>query len=472
MICFCLALLYKGLKSEISYSKSLIFLTIGILIIRLVTASEANLGHWDERYHALVAKNLLTEPLHPKLFVTQFEGLITTDWTLCYTWLHKPPFSLWLISLSYKMFGVSCLTTRLPSIILGSLGVLITSHVGKDWLKSDKLGLISGFLFGIQGLFIEMNSGRATTDHVDTSLIFFFLCAIWSGTVLLKYLKIWPIVFSIFLACALLSKSWLALGSIPIIASYWYINKLYDFRKSLYLLFSTIAGILTYMFWLKHAQDLSQEVYSFESKAMTNHIFNVIEGHEGGPFFYLNKMRILFGELIYVVICYYMYQLVFQKTNRNHIILFLWILGPFIFFSLAETKMQSYIMISLPAYAIISGQFIKDMLAKDRMMFKALAIIVLFTWVRYGVERMKPHKYHNRIVGTEQRVKKIFESFPPKTIIMNAKSPVEYTFYTDHQFVPFILSSSEIDYYTKEGFSLFVEVIQDEKYLTMMEYIE
>jgi hypothetical protein len=73
---------------------------------------------WDERFHSLVAKNMRDDLLLPSLYKKPVLGTYTLDWDTTTVWLHKQPFFLWLMSISYKLFGVHYWSGRLPSVIL------------------------------------------------------------------------------------------------------------------------------------------------------------------------------------------------------------------------------------------------------------------------------------------------------------------------------------------------------------------
>lgn len=78
------------------------------------------LYEWDEKYHALVAKNMLQHSLKPMLYVHQYFATDPYNWTYNNIWLHKQPLFLWQMALSMMFFGVSEQAMRLPSVLIGS----------------------------------------------------------------------------------------------------------------------------------------------------------------------------------------------------------------------------------------------------------------------------------------------------------------------------------------------------------------
>ena len=70
---------------------------------------------WDEQFHALVAKNLMADPLTPTLYRRPAIDYDFADWTKNHIWLHKPPLALWAMAASMRAFGVDAVAMRLPS---------------------------------------------------------------------------------------------------------------------------------------------------------------------------------------------------------------------------------------------------------------------------------------------------------------------------------------------------------------------
>src|SRR5688572_19622660 len=96
---------------------SMLALGLSALLIRGYAAADRSLHPWDERYHALVAKNFIETPLTPRLYHTPVLPYDHRAWTGNYIWMHKPPLALWLQAGSMKMFGVHEFALRLPSVL-------------------------------------------------------------------------------------------------------------------------------------------------------------------------------------------------------------------------------------------------------------------------------------------------------------------------------------------------------------------
>ena len=59
------------------------------LILRVYTSTDLYLHDWDERYHALVAKNLIGHPLIPTLYDDPILPYDFRNWVGNHIWLHN-----------------------------------------------------------------------------------------------------------------------------------------------------------------------------------------------------------------------------------------------------------------------------------------------------------------------------------------------------------------------------------------------
>ena len=59
-------------------------------------------------------------------------------------YLDKPPLLFWVTSLSYKLFGISNFTFRLPSFLFLLIGLYATYHLGRH-LYNERVETVSPF---------------------------------------------------------------------------------------------------------------------------------------------------------------------------------------------------------------------------------------------------------------------------------------------------------------------------------------
>lgn len=216
VICAILSYIAWRLGKQERYFWALLMLLLAGLFLRLFVASDPFLHMWDERYHALVAKNLMQHPLVPMLYDRPILNFNDFNWVDSHIWLHKQPVPLWGISASLYCFGVNDFAVRFPSILISSLGILLMNDLARR-MFNRKVGLYAAFFYAINGWVLEMVSGRTPTDHVDVFFAFFILLA-----VVLAYrfaenrLFWWNILTGAAIGLAILSKWLPALIVVPI----------------------------------------------------------------------------------------------------------------------------------------------------------------------------------------------------------------------------------------------------------------
>ena len=122
VLVFCtICLIYSWIFYKKNFFKAALFLLVLCgLVLRIYVASDHYLHDWDERYHALVAKNLIQHPLKPTLYDNPLLEYDYRNWSGNHIWLHKQPLPLWFIAFSLWLIGINEMAVRLPSIILST----------------------------------------------------------------------------------------------------------------------------------------------------------------------------------------------------------------------------------------------------------------------------------------------------------------------------------------------------------------
>ena len=143
-------LAWRAAQQE-NYRLALLLILAGGLLLRVYVATDLFLHEWDERYHALVAKNMMDHPLRPTLYEHPVLPYNYQDWSGNHIWLHKQPAPLWFMALSLKLFGISEIALRLPSILLSTLAIWLTFGIAR-YYTDQKRALLAAFLHAIHGL--------------------------------------------------------------------------------------------------------------------------------------------------------------------------------------------------------------------------------------------------------------------------------------------------------------------------------
>lgn len=168
-----------------SYTISLFIIIFCGFLLRGYVASEGHLHEWDERYHALVAKNLTKHPLKPTLYEKPLLPYDYKNWGGNHIWLHKQPLALWCMAASISVFGLSELAVRLPSILFSTIGIYLVFQVAL-YFFNYRVAFLTAFLYSIHGLMIELVGGRVSTDHIDVCFSFFILLSVYFSVTFFK----------------------------------------------------------------------------------------------------------------------------------------------------------------------------------------------------------------------------------------------------------------------------------------------
>jgi len=105
MLCLAGSFFLASLFFQTSKRYKLSFVFLGLTAFSLFSFAallDPFLNIWDERFHALVAKNLIDHPLMPTLYDDPVVDMLYDRWDRWHIWLHKQPLFLWQIALSFS----------------------------------------------------------------------------------------------------------------------------------------------------------------------------------------------------------------------------------------------------------------------------------------------------------------------------------------------------------------------------------
>ncbi|MEZ4984025.1 MAG: glycosyltransferase family 39 protein [Saprospiraceae bacterium] len=132
-------------------STQLFFILLLGFLLRLVVVQTPFLGEWDERFHALVAKNLMEHPLKPTLYDDPVLPYDYREWSANHVWLSKPPLALWLMAGSMSLLGTGLFALRLPALLVSLASVYLTFLIGRR-LFDTRTALTAALLHAIHGM--------------------------------------------------------------------------------------------------------------------------------------------------------------------------------------------------------------------------------------------------------------------------------------------------------------------------------
>jgi 4-amino-4-deoxy-L-arabinose transferase-like glycosyltransferase len=436
---------------------SLCALILGAGLLRLSSALDLCLHPWDERYHALVAKNSIAEPLAPQLYPDKSLPYDNSNWTKTSTWLHKPPLTTWVMAGSIRLFGTTSLVVRVPSILFGCISAYLCFLIGSS-LISTRVGLWSGALFSLNGHLIELASGRTATDHVDALLVALVLLGAFAAVQMARTTSMrWAILCGLSMGLGFLTKAWPSLIILLLaVAAILTLSTERGYRQ--WILFAIVAfvALLVAGPWQLYIHSHFPEVVLSESRSHWDHFNQNIEEHGRPWYYYVAQFPMIHGEAAPIAVIAATI-ILFQDKVRSRAFLLLWFLVPFILFSFATSKMPAYTAIAAPAIFIligIAGSKWWDAF-KERSTRRWLpwlgCVLLLALPLRFSIDRVKP--FHTQeptyVIPSE------LYAVTSKTVVVGFPDPISLMFHT-----PIAGAYDELD-------SLSTVMIQSKGYLVL-----
>ncbi len=426
------------------YTIALLSITIIGFILRLTMAHlDPFLHDWDERYHALVARNMMDNPLVPMLRKVPLLPVNHADWTNNHIWLHKQPLFLWQIALSLKLFGVNEFAVRYPSVLMGTLMIPMLYYIAKYFTQNKTIALITAALFSISCFQLDLTGGLKGMDHNDVGLGFYILASVFAW---IKYLDTrkwyWALLAGLFSGCAILVK-WLyglyvfLLWGIYILAKFKSQFRLKEIMLFLLALVVCCVVFLPWQFYISHVFPVeAQHEYEFNRR----HITEALESHVGGPWFYVGRFPILIGEAVWLLFFPGLYLFFKLKENRNDLFwpIFGGIAFLFVFLSFGvTTKVISHFYFVVPFMFIFIAITLFVIFKKINRQWLNIIIGVIVGILILKPEKAMQHlsaKNEERNLKVEQagHIKKL--PLPEEKLIgiFGAEDYVEIMFYHDN----------------------------------------
>lgn len=430
-------------------------------LLRLIPAQDPFLHDWDERFHALVAKNLAKDLLKPTLYADPVLEYDYRDWIANHVWLHKQPLPLWLMHFSLKIWGNTVFAVRFPSLLLSTLCVWFTYLISNILLKSQKIALLAAYLQGLNGFIIANAVGRLPTDHIDCHFLFFTELSILGIVWYWKSNKFWHLLLiGGALGLAVLCK-WLTAGFvIPLFLLLLKPQKSWFSLGRDCVIIGVVAGMIALPWQFYIAQEFPQEA-SWEQQYNFRHLFEALEDHTGEWYYHLSKARIIWNELVYLPFLALLFVAWRDKKVENWFLL-LWILIPYVVFSLVKTKMTAYVMISAPAIFMTCAWFAEQIVQLKPVLSKVFLALMLGLAIRYSIEKIKP--FEENLVGKAKF--ELVEKLKPYgnqayTVIFNFPHPIEAMFSSEATVYSQLPSIAELKQLKMQGYNLLI--YQDEK---------
>ena len=339
--------------------QAVIILMGAAMCLRLgVAVLDPFLHDWDERFHALVAKNLLSDWSRPLLRAIPVLPYDYQQWCCNHVWLHKQPLFLWQIAGSFWLFGVNEVALRLPSVLLGTLIIWPIYRLG-CLTFGPPVGYRAALLFALAYYPLELTSGWQSVDHSDLAFLVYVTASLWA------YYEsrrsgarpvVWSLLVGLFAGMAVLCK-WLpglvvyAAWSVDLVVSS---ARRGQAREYGWLLTSAAVALAVFLPWQLYVHHRFPLESAFEQLYASKHFSQVLEDKGGPWYFYLTNLWYQFQWMVLPVAAG-LGLLLTPQFRRWPLLPLLVSCGiVFVFFSLAATKMVSYTYMVAPLLLLLA----------------------------------------------------------------------------------------------------------------------
>ncbi len=449
---------------------AILLLMLSGLVLRLFMASiDPFLHDWDERFHALVSKNLMSYPFRPMLRVYPIMPYNIEDWCCNHIWVHKQPLFLWQTALSMKVFGINEIAYRIPSVIMGTISIYFIYDMAKKWIKNVDIAFFSALLFTLSYYQLELTSGRFLLGQNDVAFSFYVTASIWAFVRYLNSNHIikWAVLIGFFVGCAVLNK-WLT--GVLIFAGWGLyemlvIKERFELRRWKSFMLSILTSVLVFLPWQLYILHNFPKESSLMFLYNKRHIFEALEHHSGTIWFHFNQMRTIYGHWLLIFIPLGMLSILSNKETdkKLSISLFAMALLVYAFFSfVVQTKMPSY---TFPVNSIIwiiiaSGiiHYCRTLIQSSNkiLLTFCIAFIAAYTLKPWQITkyRSKQNQTRNTKIANTQVYKTLELSGELKDrVILNCKSfeDVELMFYQNTNAYHWYPDASTMDSLLNEG---------------------
>ncbi len=312
-------------------------------------------------------------------------------------YIDKPPLIFWVSALSFKCFGISNFSYKLPSVLFCLLGLFASYRLSK-LLYTERAGFYTVLILSTAQAWFLNNQDVRT----DTILAACTILAIWQLTAFGQNGKLLHIVYaSIGIAGAMLTKGpvglmvpGLAMATHYILRREWKLFFQWQYLLLLLLVFVFISPML-YGLYTQFDLTGNKNTYNGIIKSglkfyFWTQSFGRLTGestwrNSSGPLYFTHTFLWTFlpWSLIFVIAFAKKLWKVFRQRffimNSEEAITLGGILFPFIAFSLSHYKLPHYIFVFFPLAAIVTGKYLADIveLGLHSGNYKALRIVQL-----------------------------------------------------------------------------------------------
>jgi 4-amino-4-deoxy-L-arabinose transferase-like glycosyltransferase len=266
-------------------------------------------------------------------------------------WYDKPPMYYWLVAASYKIFGVNEFAARFPSAALAVACTLVVYLSGRR-LFNERAGMAGALVLATCIEYFYLGKAAVT----DITLLFFLSVS------LLSFIEKRYYTAYIFAGLATLTKGPIGLlfpGGI--IFFYLLITRNWSQLKSMKLIPGLLIYIIVAVPWYVIMYNIHGSIFIDTFLGFHNITRFTSPEHPEGVLWYYYIPVLIVGFFPWTAIMLQSIWTSLTRSGRNFsVLLFLniWALFIFIFFTISQTKLVSYILPMYPPLAMLAGWYI------------------------------------------------------------------------------------------------------------------
>jgi 4-amino-4-deoxy-L-arabinose transferase-like glycosyltransferase len=309
-------------------------------------------------------------------------------------YFEKPPLMYWIQSFFIKVFDLKEWAMRLPLALLGLFGCFITYVTGR-FLFNRSIGFLAATILGSSLLYIIL----AQLITLDMGVSFFLTGCLSSFLIAINkqdnQRRFFMYIAAAFAALSVLAKGLIGLALPGLIVLVWLtLTNNWKLLTQIYLPSSIVLFFLIATPWHVLVSFKNPEFFDFYfiNEHFTRFLTTVHRRYQ--PFWFFIPI-IIAGFLPWTPFFLKAFYTNFKagKKNQNILFLLLWILIPFVFFSVSNSKLIPYILPIFPAMAIITGIYIEQCIKEQKsikfevFLYSSICLAILLGGF-YGIQRI------------------------------------------------------------------------------------
>lgn len=286
-------------------------------------------------------------------------------------WYDKPPMYYWLTALSTGVFGKGEFSARFPSAVMAIGTVFMVYFVTRKFFR-QRAAILSALILATSFEFFYLGKAAVT----DMTLTFFF-----SGVIFAYMQKKYWLMY-VCMALAVLTKGpvGLVLPGAIIGIHLMLIKDWKQFFKMKLVsglsIFFLIAAPWYMIMYHLHGMTFVETFLGFHN------ITRFLQSEHSGVKWHYYVPVLLIGFFPWAI---YLFQAIFAGIKERKgkegcylVLMLTWIGSVFVFFSISQTKLISYILPLYPAMAILTGWYIDRLLSAGKGIVFGVSLLLFF----------------------------------------------------------------------------------------------